>query len=53
MGNKMYLQGIPAVVGNQGVTDIIELNLNASEKELFQKSVTQLKQVMASLQPNA
>ena len=52
-GQQDVFTGIPAVVGNQGVTDIIELNLNASEKELFQKSVTQLKQVMASLQPNA
>ena len=52
-GQQDVFTGIPAVVGNQGVTDIIELNLNAAEKELFQKSVTQLKQVMASLQPNA
>lgn len=52
MGNKMYLQGFLQSLAIK-VTDIIELNLNAAEKELFQKSVTQLKQVMASLQPNA
>ncbi len=37
-GSKMYLRGVPAVVGNQGVTDIIEFpNLNAAEKETLPK----------------
>ena len=31
-GQQDVFTGIPAVVGNQGVTDIIELNLNAAEK---------------------
>ena len=38
-GQQDVFTGIPAVVGNQGVTDIIEFpNLNAAEKQLLPKN---------------
>lgn len=41
--------GVPSVVTQTGVREIIELNLDNSEKKLFDKSVTELKEVIQSI----
>jgi malate dehydrogenase len=43
----MYL-GAPVQLGKNGVTKIIELKLNASEKKLLHKSADAVKSVMAT-----
>lgn len=38
-GHKDLCIGVPAIIGRNGIERIVEFNLNAEEKELFDKSV--------------
>jgi malate dehydrogenase len=40
-----YFVGIPLILGQNGVEKVIELDLNKSEKEQFQKSLEHVKQL--------
>ncbi len=44
--NSGVYTGVPAVIGADGIQEIIELPINASEQAQFNKSVKQLKQVV-------
>lgn len=48
-GQKDICIGVPAVIGKNGVEKIIELKLNAEEKELFDKSAEAVRQTNAVL----
>jgi len=43
-----YFVGVPVKLGSKGVEKIIELKLNAEEKEMFKKSVEHVKQLVAA-----
>ena len=40
-----YFVGVPAMLGKNGVEKIIELNLNETEQEQFEKSLAHVKQL--------
>jgi len=44
-----YFVGVPAVLGKDGVEKIIELDLNDAERAQFQKSLTHVKQLGATV----
>lgn len=44
-----YFIGVPAVLGKNGVEKIIELDLNGSEREQFEKSLAHVKQLAAKV----
>ena len=46
--NDIYL-GVPVVLGKNGIEKIIELKLNAEEKQLLEDSAKSVKEVMAVL----
>lgn len=48
-GQTNVFTGVPSVVTQTGVREIIELNLDNSEKKLFNKSVAELKEVIESI----
>ena len=41
--------GVPAVIGKNGVEEIIELDLNQDEKEWFNKSVESVKAAISGI----
>ena len=45
----MVFTGVPSIVNQNGVREIIELNIDAYEKKQFEKSVSQLKEVIESI----
>ena len=45
--NKGVYTGVPAVIGADGIQEIIELPINAAEQKQLDKSVKQLKEVIA------
>jgi malate dehydrogenase len=44
-----YFIGVPAVLGKNGVEKVIELDLNESEKNQFEKSLDHVKQLAAKI----
>lgn len=44
-----YFIGVPAILGKNGVEKIIELDLNASERTQFEKSLAHVKQLAAKI----
>jgi len=44
-----YFVGVPAILGKNGVEKVIVLDLNESEKALFEKSLTHVKQLAAKV----
>ena len=44
-----YFVGVPVILGDGGVRKIVELNLTADEKAMFQKSVDAVKGLVASM----
>ncbi len=48
-GVKDVCIGVPAVLGKDGVEEIIELELNEEEKELFEKGVENVKDAIAGI----
>ena len=44
-----YFIGVPAVLGKNGVEKVIELDLNDSEREQFEKSLAHVKQLAAKV----
>lgn len=49
-GIKGYYIGVPAVIGAQGVEKILEFKLSDDEKNLLQKSLSAVKQLVDSIQ---
>lgn len=49
-GNKNIFTGVPSVVGQNGVREIIELNIDQNEKQKFENSINELKKVISSLE---
>jgi malate dehydrogenase len=43
--NDIYL-GVPVILGKKGIERIIELDLNADEKQLLEESAVAVKSVM-------
>ncbi|MFM8659334.1 MAG: malate dehydrogenase, partial [Candidatus Nitrosotenuis sp.] len=41
--------GVPAVIGRKGVEKIIELDLDAQEKEMFLKGIESVKSALAGI----
>jgi malate dehydrogenase len=50
-GVKDMYVGVPVMIGAQGVEKIIELQLNDEEKEMFNKSVAAVKELMEATKP--
>ena len=48
-GQEGVFTGVPSIVNQNGVREIIELNIDAYEKKQFEKSVSQLKEVIESI----
>ncbi len=48
-GQEGVFTGVPSVVNQNGVREIIELNIDAYEMKQFEKSVSQLKEVIESI----
>ncbi|UXV60652.1 L-lactate dehydrogenase [Lactococcus cremoris] len=48
-GQEGVFTGVPSVVNQNGVREIIELNMDAYEMKQFEKSVNQLKEVIESI----
>ncbi|MDU2958802.1 MAG: L-lactate dehydrogenase, partial [Clostridium sp.] len=48
-GQEEVFTGVPSVVNQNGVREIIELNMDAYEMKQFEKSVNQLKEVIESI----
>ena len=48
-GEEDIFTGVPAVVNQEGVREIIELRLDPKEKIQFAKSVAQLREVLATV----
>jgi len=44
-----YFIGVPAILGENGVEKVIELDLNESERAQFDKSLTHVKQLAAKI----
>jgi malate dehydrogenase len=44
-----YYVGVPVILGSRGVEKIVELKLNQSERDDFQKSVEAVKELVASM----
>jgi malate dehydrogenase len=44
-----YYVGVPVILGSEGVEKIIELKLNESERNDFQKSVDAVKELVTSM----
>ncbi|MGL4342964.1 MAG: L-lactate dehydrogenase [Metamycoplasmataceae bacterium] len=44
--NKGVYTGVPAVISNKGIVEIIEISLNSEEQKQFDKSVATLKEVI-------
>jgi malate dehydrogenase len=44
-----YFVGVPVVLGSGGVERIVELQLNDSEKEAFQRSVEAVKELVKTM----
>ncbi len=44
-----YFVGVPVILGKNGVEKIIELDLTASEKALFEESLSHVKQLMTTV----
>ena len=44
-----YFIGVPAILGKNGVEKVIELDLNESEKDRFEKSLAHVKQLTAKV----
>ena len=42
--------GVPAIVGSEGVKKIIELKLNSSEQEIFNKGINSVKEAIKALE---
>ncbi|HBX82779.1 MAG TPA: L-lactate dehydrogenase [Propionibacteriaceae bacterium] len=51
-GHRGLYIGVPASVGRQGVGDIIELDLETEEQEMFDQSVATLKEAQAPFWPD-
>ena len=47
-GLKDTYVGVPAIIGSKGVERVIEINLNASEKKMFSKSVSSVQGLIKS-----
>lgn len=45
-GLKNIYMGVPVILGKEGVEEVIELNLNAREKEMVNESAKSVKEVM-------
>jgi len=43
--------GVPAILGSDGVEKVIELQLTAAERELFDESINHLRQQVANIDP--
>jgi malate dehydrogenase len=41
---------VPAIVGSEGVKKIIELKLDSSEQEIFNKGINSVKEAIKALQ---
>ncbi len=48
-GQQDICIGVPAIIGRNGVEKIVELDLNAEEKELFEKSAAAVRSTNAAL----
>jgi malate dehydrogenase len=42
--------GVPAIVGSEGVKKIIELKLDSSEQEIFNKGINSVKEAIKALE---
>ena len=49
-GEEGVFTGVPSVVNQTGVREIIELNIDPQERQAFKKSVKQLRDVIESLE---
>ena len=49
-GEEGIFTGVPSVVNQTGVREIIELNIDAYERKAFKNSVKQLREVIQSLE---
>ena len=49
-GEEGIFTGVPSVVNQTGVREIIELNIDAHERKAFKNSVKQLREVIQSLE---
>lgn len=47
-GLKDMYVGVPCIIGAKGIERVVEINLNASEKKMFKKSVDSVKGLMAA-----
>ena len=47
-----YFVGVPCVLGAGGVEKVIELNLDAEERKLFDASVAHVKELVARVEKN-
>ena len=47
-GLKDMYVGVPVIIGSKGVEKVIKINLNASEKKMFARSVKAVKDLMKS-----
>jgi len=47
-GLKDTYVGVPCIIGAKGIERVVEINLNASEKKMFKKSVDSVKGLMAA-----
>ena len=49
-GHSDVTIGVPAVIGKDGVENIIELNLNDEEKQMFDKGVDSVKGAISGIE---
>ena len=49
-GVKDLYVGVPVIIGENGVERIVEINLNASEKKMFDKSVGAVRDLVKACQ---
>jgi malate dehydrogenase len=42
--------GVPVILGNDGIEKIIEIDLDSEEKEMFEKNVAHVKELMSKIQ---
>jgi malate dehydrogenase len=48
-GVSGYYAGVPVIIGKHGVEAIVELQLNASEQEMFNKSAASVKELVSAI----